>query len=383
MDTLTVDSLKALARVRGQTCVSIYMPTAHFSPGSQEGDATRLRNLLRDAERSLAESGMRATEIEALIAPARELLDDRGFWLRSAAGLAVLLGGERPFVFQSPVPFGELAWTGQRFHLKPLLSLLGSERTYWVLALSQKHVRVLRGSQHGLVEVPVEGIPESLAEALRWDDFEKQSLQFHTHTPGSGGRRPAVFHGTGESDPKGGLTRYFRGIDRGLRELLRDTDEPLVLAGVDYLLPLYRDVNTYPHLAEGVVTGNPDSLGEATVRERTWDIVGSLSDAARREVAERIVELWATPRATPDPETIVPAAAHGRVEALFVATDASLWGSFEKSSGRVTTHEQPVNGDEDLLDLAALNTLLGGGSVYAVPAEEVPHGKTAVALLRY
>lgn len=33
---------------------------------------------------------------------------------------------------------------------------------------------------------------------------------------------------------------------------------PLVLAGVEYLLPIYRRANTYPYLLDGGVTGNPE-----------------------------------------------------------------------------------------------------------------------------
>lgn len=383
MDALTLDQVMGLVRDHGGTRASLYMPTRVFGPGSQEEDATRLRNHLRSAEEQLGAAGLRPAEIDALLAAARALPDDRPFWLRSGLGLALFAGPEGVRTFQLPDPVSELVWVGSRYHVKPLLALLSSSRHFWLLALSQKRVHLMEGTRYGLREVPAEGIPASLADAMRWEDYEKSSLQFHTGTSGRGGRRPAVFHGTGESDVKDEIVRYFRGIDRGLHDLLKDSRAPLVLAGVDYLLPLYREVNTYPHLAEATVTGNPDGLGETVLHERAWTVANGLFDAERTKAAAHVNDLWASARTTPDPESIVSAAVNARVALLLVAEDAQWWGPYDAAADRVTVHAHPANGDEDLLDLASLHTLLNGGEVIAMPAAEMPHGKDAVALLRY
>ncbi len=46
-------------------------------------------------------------------------------------------------------------------------------------------------------------------------------------------------------------------------------------------------------------------------------------------------------------------------------------------------HSEPQPGDEDLMDLAALHTLLNGGTVYAVMPEQVPGDTAVAAILRY
>jgi hypothetical protein len=304
--------------------------------------------------------------------------------LRSRDGLALFAGPDDFHVFQLPDPVSDLVSVDERYRLKPLIAQLGSDRKFWLLAVSQKRVRLYRGTRDRFEEVPAEGIPASLAEALRWDDFEKSSLQFHTGTPGTGGgRRPAVFHGTGETDPKDEIVRYFRGIDRGVRDLLKDSTAPLVLAGVDYLIPLYREVNTYPHLVDEAIVGSPDGLAEAALHERAWANVSRLIEAERAEAAARIEEAWSSPRTTPDPLDIVPAAANGRVDLLLIAPEAQWWGSYESDTERVTVRPHPGEGDQDLLELATLHTLLNGGEVYAMPAEKMPRGEDAVALLRY
>lgn len=383
MDTLTLERLLELAQAHGDTRVSLFMPTRRFGPGSQEEDRTRLKNLVRDAEEGLTARGLRAAAIDDLLAPIRALGDDRPFWLRSSSGLALLSGPEGLHRFQVPVPVAELVRVGDRYHVRPLFGALAAARPFWLLALSQKRVRLLHGNGYGLEEVPAEGIPSSLGDALRWDDYEKSSLQFHTGTSGSGGRRPAVFHGTGETDVKDELVRYFRGIDAGLHDLVKESDAPLVLAGVDYLLPLYRDVNSYPHLAAQTIQGNPDGLGDAELHERAWAIVDGVLADEHRSAAERVVELWASPRVTSDPETLVPAAHHGRVDTLLLAEGAHWWGALNADTGDVIVNPHADGGDEDLLDRAAVETLANGGRVITLDAGEMPHGKDAVALLRY
>lgn len=380
MDTLRIDDIKSLSRSTGGMHVSIFLPTIRFGPDSQLENGRRLKNLLRSVADDLASRGMRAAEVDALLAPARLVSEDRPFWLRAGDGLAVFLGPD-PAMFRLPVAFTETTVISERYYLKPLLAHLGSDRHFYVLALSLKHVRLLRGSLASLVPVDLEGAPGSLSEALKWDNYEKQSLQYHTQNSAApGGRRPVVFHGSDEPDPKEEIARYFRDIDRALKEVLTD-NAPLVLAGVEYLLPLYREVSSMPTLAPEAVQGNPDSIGPEALHDQAWAIAQSVFSGERTAAAARIEELWATPRATSDPETVLPAALNGRVETLFVALDREVWGTV--SADTVQIHAHPEPGDEDLLDRAALQTLLAGGDIFAVPANEMPHEGAAVALLRY
>ena len=57
--------------------VSVYLPT-HSAGREVRQDAIRLRNLLSDAAKRLA-AGRRAPEIDALLKPARRLVDDEEF----------------------------------------------------------------------------------------------------------------------------------------------------------------------------------------------------------------------------------------------------------------------------------------------------------------
>lgn len=377
MDALSLQTILDLARPAESLRVSLFVPTQRFGPGSQEADSTRLKNLVRHAETMLAARGLRAAEIDRLLAPARALFDDRPLWLRSRDGLVVLLGEDGHHVFQVDLPVAEHVYIGHRFSIRPLLPMVGREDSYWVLALSQKRVRLLKGDRVSLTEVPSEHIPGSLSDALQWEDFEKASLQFHTGTSGTAGRRPPVFHGTGEPDPKNELVRFFRDIDRGLHEHLGDDHAPLVLAGVDYLMPLYREISTCPSLLDDAVTGNPDALGELTLHERSWAIVSEALDRERDRLLETVGDMWASPRVLTEPSGIVDAAAAGRIDSLLLSDDAGVWPREPRGTGAA----EPT--DDDLLESAAIGTLRSSGTVVVFPAGRMPHEEDAVALLRY
>ncbi|MEA5074939.1 MAG: hypothetical protein VB139_01145 [Coriobacteriia bacterium] len=372
MEALSLQTILDLAQPADSLRVSLFLPTQRFGPGSQEADSTRLKNLLREAEAMLAEQGLKTAEVDRLLAPARALPDDRPLWLRSRDGLVALLGTEGHHIFQVDLPVAERVHVGHRFSVRPLLPLLGRDDSYWVLALSQKRVRLLKGDRISLTEVPAEHIPESLSDALQWEDYEKTSLQFHTGTSGTGGRRPAVFHGTGEPDTKKELVRFFRDIDRGLHEHLGDEHAPLVLAGVDYLIPLYREISTCPALLDGAVTGNPDAIGEQVLHERSWAIAAGAFDRQSGRVLESVLDMWASPRVITEPAGITEAAAAGRVDSLLLSDTAEAWLPAAEAEGPM-----------DLLEQAALDTLRSSGAVVVFPAERMPHGEDAVALLRY
>jgi hypothetical protein len=301
-----------------------------------------------------------------------------------ADGLALFLAPGVFRQYQVPTSFESLVVVAHRFHIKPLLALLGGNE-FFVLALSQNAVKLFEGSRFGLSAVDdPEGVPKSLADALKYDELIKQ-VQFRTGigTGGARGERAAMFHGQSADDAKDRIQRYFRQIDQGLKDLLREAQAPLVLAGVEYLLPIYKEINTYQHLLNGGITGNPEGTSPEELHRQAWALVEPYFKRAQDEAAARYRQLAGTGRTSLNPEEIVPGAYHGRVELLFVAVGRQQWGDYDPGADRVETHPESQPGSFDLLDLAATQTLLHGGAVYAVEPAEVPDGALLAAVFRY
>ncbi len=380
MDILTQDVLKTLTQTEGEWCVSIFMPTVRAGSEAQQ-NPIRLKNLLRTAEEDLKAVGLRAPDVDAQLGPIRGLLDDADLWRNVSDGLAIFAGPDHFSYYRLPIVFEEMVAVRRRFHIKPLLSLLSGDGRFYLLALSKDQVRLLEGSRDSVHEFDLEGVPESLAEALRYDEPQRMMRAAAT----SGG---PVFHGGSAADDtnaKQDILRYFQMIDRGLRELIADKNIPLVVAGVDYLLPLYRDANTYPHLMQKGLTGNPETLSAKDLHARAWEIVKPYFAQAQAAAAELYDELAGRDdeRASNHVVTVVRAAVEGRVSVLFVAKDVQQWGVYRAHSHKVHGHPQRQPGDQDLLDVAAVETFLGGGTVYVVDRDAVPGGGVLAAVFRY
>ena len=71
------------------------------------------------------------------------------------------------------------------------------------------------------------------------------------------------------------------------------------------------------------------------------------------------------------------------MDTRFTAIGALQRGSFDASSSSITVHETPDADDEDLFNLAAMQTLMHSGTVYALSPEAMPDGTTIAALYRY
>ena len=387
MDLLTVNDLNTLIEVQAEWCVSIYMPTVRAGVEVQQ-NPIRFRNLLRSAEEQLAKLGQRVPDIEKLLQPAYALLDAPDFWRQVGDGLVVFVAPEQIRSFRLPIRFEERVFVKPRFHVKPLLPLLSGNGRFYVLALSQKSVRLLEGSRDSVTEVDLEGVPESLAEALGASQSERQ-LQFRTigsGAPGGGSQGPIYHgHGIGDEDIKQDILHYFHKVDRGLRELLADKQIPLVLAGVDYLLPIYREASTYNHLLDAGITGNPDTLSAKELHAKAWQLVKPVFAKAQAEQAALYQELAGRkdPRASHTLKDILVAAYRGRVATLFVEAGAQVWGRFNTNDHTVHVHPEMQPGDQDLLDLAVSFAFANGGQVYAVDKGEVPGGDVIAAIFRY
>jgi hypothetical protein len=383
-DLLTKERLESLMNAGGDHLVSLYMP-AHRLPNEAEQDPIRLKNLLAKAEDQLKGQGMRTPDVRALLQPGHALLGNSAFWRHQSDGLALFLAPDESHILRLPLRFRELVVVGEFWHVKPLLPLFAGDGRFYVLALSQNAVRLLEGTRYSIAELVLDNVPTSLAEALRFDDPESQ-LQFHTGSgpPGAGMRR-AIFHGhgVGKDDEKSDLLRYFHQIDRGLQEILRNERAPLVLAGVDYLLPIYRETNEYRWLLDEVLTGNYDDLRPEELHAEAWPLVAPVFAAQREEARRRFLELSNSGLATTNLKQIVEFAHQGRVDTLFVPLGQRQWGRYNLATGRIELFADHQPGARDLLDLAAVQTYLNSGVVFAVEPAEMPANASVAAILRY
>ncbi|SRR6266487_4551672 len=388
MDRLSKNEIKTLQEKQKGFCLSIFLPTSRGGVESQQ-DELRLRHQVRDAENHLLLENLRSTEVEKLLEPLNALFEDGEFWLHTVDGLAIFRTSELFHYYRLPYSFKEQVIVSDHFYLKPFLPFLANDGRFYILAMSQNAIRLLEGTRFSVHELELpESVPANLAEALKYEEAENE-VSFYSSSSGAlvgkGGRKAAIFYGqgVGHDDSKDHLLRYFQQINRGLHEMLKDESAPLVLAGVEYLFPIYRQANTYPYLLAQGVPGNPDKLSSDVLHEEAWAVVKPNFQKVQERTAAQYRDNVGTARTSNDIREILPAAYYGQIDSLFVAIDHELWGNFDPTSNTIHVHKEARFRDDDLLDEAATQTLLHGGSVYAVEQVQVPDESLVAAVFRY
>ena len=202
--------------------------------------------------------------------------------------------------------------------------------------------------------------------------------------PSSGHNKAGIIAPLGgeEETKNDDLAHFFKQIDRGVNEVLRGHTEPLVLAAVDYELPVYAGVNSYPHLAPESVHGAPNSLKSGEMHARALD---ALTRWYEKKVDDAIAE-WnhrVGAGASSRLKDVVTAAHDGRVLTLLVSDSFESTGAFDEATHSVKGRETGGPADEDLVNDAAVQTILHAGKVLVTPNKKMPNGAPLAATFRF
>lgn len=366
------EALLDLADHTHEHSISIFMPTHSRGREVLEGqDLISFKNHLQAIRLELEAQNVRSNDIDDLMQPLDDLLGDTQFWRHRTEGLAVFRNPTFFRTFDSPLPLDDFHQLGAQFFVRPLLNYVQPSPQYYLLQIGKNGVVLYLADQYSIAVVETQGVmPSGIEEVTKYYDFE-QELQ--GRTVGRGGT--SAMYTSDDSDNKDKdhlLADYFRLIDRAVTQLIGNRNVPLLLASVAYYQPIYRQVNAYPHLQEGGLTGNFD---QADIREMHRMATEQLGDYFHQPRQQRVTQYQHNSGGdlvSHDLRQILEAAVTGRVEILFLRPDAQAWGHFDESTLTATIHDEAQPGDESLIDEVALLTLRNGGEVYGLDEVNLP-----------
>ena len=278
MDDVNIPQDKDLRLLKRQTypyCLTIYLPLADATDGTNPS-RIELKNMLRKAKSQLKTAGMKSLDIERSLAPMSHLLDSSEFW-PSGHMFGLALFGHPDFFEVYHLPNQSLKQQisiDTSFDLSQLQQYLDSDKSYFVLTLDHKNVRLFEGNRNELKLVKLKGLPRNLWSALKIDEFPKW-LETHTVAPAASGKGSEAYHGqynVKETD-KIMLYEFLRRIDKRLRQFFRGVQAPLVLGGVDHIVSAYRRVGTYPNTLGKSIKGNLNDTPKHVIHNSAWRIV--------------------------------------------------------------------------------------------------------------
>jgi hypothetical protein len=164
--------------------------------------------------------------------------------------------------------------------------------------------------------------------------------------------------------------------------MLRDASEPVVLAGVDHEATLYRATSRFPRLIEDAIQGAPNGLKGGEMHSRALE---ALRRSRLRELEKVIAEYshLAGGRASNRAKDIVTAAHEGRINKLVLSDSLEMNGAMDEATHQVVGNKQPEGEGYDLVNSAAVQTILHAGQVFVAPNKMMPNGAPLVAIFRY
>jgi hypothetical protein len=385
MDVLNNDILTMLIRERPGPCLSVFTPT-HKEWNGITQDMLLFKNQLKEAEKILTDSGMPAAKINKFLAPAYNIAEDREFWNHQQNGLAIYISEDEFYNFKSPFSFQPNIYLNNRFYTKHLLPVYNGDREFFVLSLDVHNIRMFRAYHYSIKEIDLGEFPVNMDVTLGLDNDWEKKMQYRAEIS-RGNTHRANFHGHGSRNDatmrKRDIQRFFELVNDALVNLLKDEKAPLILAGVEQSVPLFREGSKYGNLYEEYLPIDVDFTDPIEMFDKANKLIEPYFHENIEKDLIRYGNMSGTGKATDSPGEILKAAHENRVSVLFVNTDEEIWGKFDIENYSTIVHKEKHPGDEDLVDLAATQTLLRNGTIYTLPKEKMPNGASVAAIFRF
>jgi hypothetical protein len=365
MATMNREELRRLQAYRGFPALSLRMPTHRKMPEAMQ-DPTRLKNLVRRAEKALLEKEVSGSVVHDYVHRLERFhrnLDYRHL----DRGLCVFVSPDRLESILIPQAVEEAVVVGETFLTRDLVRVVNRMPRYGLLVLSEK--------------------------ATRW--FDGWGLRLNEDVGGEfpmandidAGEPPEGFNRG--VDPKmyanECLRLFLRQVGDTVRARLNSHPAPLFVAGVDRLRAFYLEVGDESKVA-GEVEGNFDHSSDHELTEAMEPVLEEWQQAHRQQVLDRFDAVKGTRNGLAGLQPVGKAAAMGRVETLLVEDRYAVPGSFDRVTGEVRCEEGQATelAADDVVDEIVETVMERGGEVvFYREARLAAAGAPIGAILRF
>jgi hypothetical protein len=381
---LNKDKFNEITSQHSDCCVSVFMATHQSGfEVNEQMDNTTFKSFLQQITTTLKQRNIDSLRIEKMLKPGFDLLRDDTFWLKQRKGLALFITDEKFQYIRLPIEPKEEVVVNSSFYVSPLLPVIMNSDYFYLLVISKKRAKLFRADAFGMVELIIPELPNGVDDVVHFEEKEDQKL-FRTGSSGAGGGANYHGMGAGKPDEKEHIAIYFDEVDETLwKAVLNKENVPLLLAGVEYLIPIYKSVAQYKPIYDEAITGSQEHQDMNSL----YEVARAKMEPYFQERHEKALALYANNSATEltssIPDDVIPAAYYKRVWHLFVQKDQHLWGTFDEMNNMLKVHESQQEGDEDQIDKAVIKTILNAGEVHVLPKEKMPAESVIAAVMRY
>jgi len=380
---LTKGLFNELAGYDKAPCVSILMPTHKAGMEVNEQlDSIAFKSALQQAEKMLNEKDADQMLVKRMLKPGYDLLRNDKFWYSMSDGFAVFIAdGFFKFV-KLRAPLIQHVRVNTSFYVSPLVPFMVRPEYFYILDIAKKFPHFYRADALGIEQLHVEGLPTGVDDVVHFEEKGDKGL---FRTAGKAG--PAAnFHGlgSGRPDEKENIAMYLDEVDETIWEshLNRET-VPLLLAGQDFLIPIYRSVSDYKYIWPEALTGNHHQQNDNELYSAAMQVMEPYFEQPLKRALEDYGNKSATQLTSTNVFAIIPATYYSKVSHLFVRKGCRIWGTFNEQDNKLDVVDSESDAVDDLIDKAVIKTIQNGGEVYFMETDEMPEPGDLAAIYRY
>ncbi|RRK10368.1 hypothetical protein D1831_07860 [Lactiplantibacillus garii] len=378
MDTMVKNDLTQLMQQRDTgPFIAIYLNTAAVLNDLNQ-QRLEFKQLVNDARTQLAHR-FPSVSFQPFHAQFERLMNDNDFWLQHTGPQTGLIANDQQLmIFDLQYPTDNQVIVNGMPAIRPILADRQHEFDFDLLALNEDSMALYeqRRGNFTLVDL-LPGAPLNLKATLgsekRGGDLNFNSspvhgVNYHGHNAKAEER---------EIDQK----NYYHHVAQYLTDYSQSTQRPLILMGLPHNQALFRQVNKNQYLSAYLsIPKSPKNLSLGAMQTATETIQTKWHTQLADIMLDRYDQAQSQKRALSDPFDMIKPALSGRVEMLIVASGAQVAGTLPSSDVMLT---DPVAEPDNLIDDLVDVVMAKNGQVRIIPADRMPNGTSALAILRY
>jgi len=248
-----------------------------------------------------------------------------------------------------PFPVIESVIVARSLHLKPVLNWINKEDQFYLITLSGKMCRLLKGDAFVLTEVARVAMP---LEQKTVDKKESEKLILMAEE------------------------KFY--------SYVKDDHFPIILGGVQNHYDVFEKFNRDPDLIKKRIIGNLDRMSYRDLHNKCLLLLDQKREEEGQIILKRYEEESPYGKVLTDLKEITIAAVQGKVQDLVIPHDKFIWGKLDRDTGKIlaASMKNLAVPEDDVLDDLAEIVLSRGGDVTMCKYREMPNGIEAVAFLK-
>ncbi len=353
--------------------VSIIIPVHKKYPHFKE-DEEKMKSLLKQTETTLLKD-YPSTKTKPLIQDLFRLAEKIDY-RNLEDGIGLFVSPYRERIVHFPFPVKEKVIIDRTFEMRDLYFAARNNVNYYVLAISEKKVRLLSGYNHTLTEEANEDMPYNR------DDVGGKGRS-------RSGKFTSFSHTKNVEDKKAynenKMEKFLREIDRVILRDKKLKETELIICGSEKIIGHFKRITKNHDHIEGYVSGNFDLLNEKTVYSKISAIIENKFKRIRNDAMEKLDDALNKKKAVAGIRDVWKAATNKEGRLLLVEKDFSCSAKTGKRiTELITDHldSSDIRYMSDAVDVVIGLVLKSGGEVVFMENGQL-EDQSRIALITY